>query len=227
VSRKEFHSFDGIYQNIASMKESKRKSSLIEHKKMAELSRELATVTQDVSGFEQIQLESFTTPLSYSDELFKLLDEFELKNIKQRLWAKRELKTEVVTEVPIVAVNDTTEIPELSPAIEEVLSGAAKPKTIPVLDRETWNRALKLCAQSNIIGFDTETRGEKTLERQMVGFSLCASAHESFYIPLRHQNENFSALSISEIFQDLTKVFTGKTLVAQNFKYDYKILLNE
>lgn len=79
-----YHSLDGIYQNLEAMKESKRKQSLIENKDKAYLSQKLVILDDQVDHISS--LDDIKIKISHVDQ-FK---EFLLKQNFQSLYAKAE-----------------------------------------------------------------------------------------------------------------------------------------
>ncbi len=67
---------------------------------------------------------------------------------------------------------------------------------------------------------DTETTSLDPLKAKLIGFSLCSDSTESWYIPfLENKNQK-------KILTDLSKLLISRGFVAQNAKYDSRVLLN-
>lgn len=71
--------------------------------------------------------------------------------------------------------------------------------------------------------FDSETTGLNSLEAEIVGLSFSVKAFQGFYIPFPEERKD--AQEILDLFAELFSD-PSKTLIGQNIKYDYHILLN-
>ncbi len=71
--------------------------------------------------------------------------------------------------------------------------------------------------------FDTETTGLNSLEVEIVGLSFAVKKFEAYYVPVSENREDATKLlnKFKHILQD-----PNKTLIGQNIKYDYHILMN-
>ncbi|MBI3554642.1 MAG: DNA polymerase I [Deltaproteobacteria bacterium] len=106
--------------------------------------------------------------------------------------------------------------------------GAQSPDIVLVRNEREWAKCLEKLASQPVLAFDTETRGERTTEIEMVGMSLCGDGREAFYIPVRHQGEGTDdQVSSKKVVADFDLLIRDKMVIAQNLKYDYKVLLAE
>lgn len=212
---KEYGDLEKVLSSTLKMKPGRRRDLLVEHADKARLSKQLATVRVDVGGCcEDIELKGFKAPEGVPPEFLAFLNEMEFKALAKKYGA-----------------GDLQPTPESKPAVvvgAHVDIGMTGPEVTLVRNEREWKQALEKLDGHKVIAFDTETRGERTTEIEMVGMSLCGDGKESFYIPVRHQGEGTDdQINPKKLIKDFAGLVKGKTLVAQNFKYDYKVLLAE
>lgn len=212
----EYGSLEKVLSSTLKMKPGRRRDLLVEHAEKARLSKELATVRRDVRGCcEGVKLDAMTAPVGVPPEFLAFLNEMEFKALAKKYGAG-DLQP------------PPSELPAAKVEGGHVSIGMAGPEVTLVRNEKEWKKALEKLDGQNVIAFDTETRGERMTELEMVGMSLCGDGKESFYIPVRHQGEGTDEqVPVKKLVSDFAKLVSGKTLLAQNFKYDYKVLLAE
>ena len=98
------------------------------------------------------------------------------------------------------------------------------PHTYITVDNDADIAALiQKLEKANEFCFDTETTGLNSLEAEVVGLSFSVKIHEAYYVPVSEDQKKAKELlmKFSAIFSD-----EKKTLIGQNIKYDYHILMN-
>ena len=203
------------------MKPGRRRDLLVEHADMARLSKQLATVRVDVGGCcTDLDLKDFVSPQKYPASFVSFLNEMEFKAL-----AKKYGDGAAVLESK---VDEPQSAGDHAPAAVVQVSSSPAPEIVLVHNEREWQKALEALSREPVIAFDTETRGDRTTEVEMVGMSLCGDGKHSYYIPVRHQGEGTEdQVPVKKLIEDFTKLASDKTLVAQNIKYDYKVLLAE
>ena len=216
----EHGSLEQVLAAALKMKPGRRRDLLIEHADKARLSKELATVRRDVGGCcVGLELENFKAPESFTGNFVSFLQEMEFKALAKKYGGGEAL---VVSDLPIISGTGTAE------STGTVVVGTSAPEIILVKNEGDWRQALETLSREPVLAFDTETRGERTTEIEMVGMSLCGDGKHSYYIPVRHQGDGTEdQVPVKKLIEDFTKLASDKTLVAQNIKYDYKVLLAE
>lgn len=202
---------DLIYSNLEKIAElpirgaKKLAEKLVEHKEMAYLSYQLATIKVDV----ELELRADALMPGEPDRpaLMELYRELEFKNWLDDL-LREDKAAGVAREIP-------GEAPQVEPEYETILEWA---------DFERWLDKLKA---AELFAFDTETTSIHAQLAELVGVSLAVSPHEAAYIPLCH-----SYMGVPEQL-DRDRVLAAlkprledadKAKVAQHAKYDINVL---
>ncbi len=183
-------------------------AKLEEHKEMAFLSYQLATIKIDVEL--DVEVEALVCGEPDREALVELYTELEFKSwIDEVQRDAKRAGQEVVAEVaPVAAVETRYET---------------------VLDQATFDRWLDKLNKADLFAFDTETTGLDAQKAQLVGLSFAVQPHEAAYIPLTHaymgapeQLDRDTVLrALKPLLEDPTKLKVG-----QNAKYDMNILAN-
>ena len=184
-------------------------AKLEEHREMAFLSYQLATIKVDVPldvGLEDLHLKA-----PDCEKLIELYTELEFKS-----WI-----AEVEREAKRAGQVIVHEAPE-APAEE------AQQYDI-ILDQVKFDLWLKKLNDAKLIAFDTETTGLDAQKAQLVGLSFAVKPGEAAYIPLTHSYMGVpEQLDRDTVLRALKPLLEdpSKTKVGQNAKYDMNILAN-
>jgi len=213
---REYGSLEGVLQGATSMKAGKKRDALLEHEAIARLSKELATVKCDLdlvaaNSIGAVSLSKLRAPAKVGAEFVQ--------------WAKSlEFNALVAKYGGLLSEQEKNSSGESFSGVVSV--GTAVPKTQIVGNRADWQKLIKSCEAQPTIAFDTETRGDSVTELEIVGLSLAYSKESAFYVPLRHA-DHASDLDVATVLSEFQQLVRGKRVVAQNLKYDYKVLLAE
>ncbi len=180
---------------------------LEEHRDMAFLSYELATIKVDVPL--DITLDELQVGEPDLEKLTELYTQLEFKSWLEDL--QRQAKRAGVEIVK-----------------EEVVS-EIKRDYVTVLTQELFDVWLEKLRTASLIAFDTEATGLDAQQAQLVGLSFAVKAGEAAYIPLTH-----SYMGVPEQLDRDTVLLALKPLledpailkVGQNAKFDMNILAN-
>lgn len=187
-------------------------AKLEEHREMAFLSYQLATIKVDVPldvGLDDLHL--------IEPDREKLLELYTLLEFKswydeiQRDAKRVELKATPVVEAVVEAV-----VP-------------AETTYTTILDQATFDIWLKKLNDATLFAFDTETTGIDAQQAQLVGVSFAVQPYEAAYIPLTHSyvgvpeqlDRDTVLLALKPLLEDPTKLKVG-----QHAKFDMNILAN-
>ncbi|KAA8557368.1 DNA polymerase I [Pseudomonas extremaustralis] len=186
-------------------------AKLLEHKEMAFLSYQLATIKIDVPldvGLDDLHL--------IEPDREKLLELYTLLEFKS--WfdeVQRDAKRSgLEVAVPVV---------ENAPLVDTAL------KYETILDQARFDVWLKKLGDAKLFAFDTETTGIDAQQAQLVGLSFAVQPYEAAYIPLTHsymgvpeQLDRDTVLrALKPILEDPSKLKVG-----QHAKFDMNILAN-
>ncbi|MCD6596557.1 MAG: DNA polymerase I, partial [Bacteroidales bacterium] len=218
----EFGSIENLFQNIDSLK-GKQKENIENNQDLIRLSKELATIDQNVevsiTDFDEFKRKGVNL-----EKLTSIFNELEFRTLMQRLRARYDKGTEVKEAVQTSLFGD--DFGEVAPG--NIFSGLADINSVEhdykLLDTRALRKELIVkLEQQDAFCFDTETTGLNVLKDEIVGLAFSFKSHEAYYVPVPANFER--AKSIIEEFSD---VFGDKNILktGQNIKYDIHILLN-
>ena len=186
-------------------------AKLLEHKEMAFLSYQLATIKIDVPldvGLDDLHL--------IEPDREKLLELYTLLEFKS--W---------FDEVQRDAKRSGLEV--AAPVVENAPLADTALKYETILDQARFDVWLKKLGDAKLFAFDTETTGIDAQQAQLVGLSFAVQPYEAAYIPLTHsymgvpeQLDRDTVLrALKPILEDPSKLKVG-----QHAKFDMNILAN-
>ncbi|WP_339529505.1 DNA polymerase I [Pseudomonas mucidolens] len=197
-------------------------AKLEEHKEMAFLSYQLATIKVDVPlevGLEDLHL--------IEPDREKLLELYTLLEFKS--WYEeiaRDAKRVELKAAAEVAPVQAAAVPE---TVEVVASAAVEPQYETILDQARFDAWLKKLNDAKLFAFDTETTGLDAHQAQLVGVSFAVQANEAAYIPLTHSYIGVpQQLDRDRVLRALKPLLEDpeKLKVGQHAKFDMNILAN-
>ncbi|MDR6575562.1 DNA polymerase I [Pseudomonas fluorescens] len=186
-------------------------AKLLEHKEMAFLSYQLATIKIDVPldvGLDDLHL--------IEPDREKLLELYTLLEFKS--WFD-----EVQRDAKRSGLEVAAPVVENAPLVDTAL------KYETILDQARFDVWLKKLGDAKLFAFDTETTGIDAQQAQLVGLSFAVQPYEAAYIPLTHsymgvpeQLDRDTVLrALKPILEDPSKLKVG-----QHAKFDMNILAN-
>lgn len=195
-------------------------AKLLEHREMAFLSYQLATIKVDVPldvGLEDLHLRE-----PDRDKLAELYALLEFKSWLDEL--QRDAK-----RVELKAAAEPAPLADLLSAVEPEEAAPAQAQYETVLDQARFDVWLEKLRNAPLFAFDTETTGIDAQQAQLVGLSFAVKANEAAYIPLTHsyigvpeQLDRDTVLrALKPLLEDPQKLKVG-----QHAKFDINILAN-
>ncbi len=184
-------------------------AKLEEHREMAFLSYQLATIKIDVPldiGLEDLHLKE-----PDCEKLIELYTELEFKS-----W---------IAEVEREAKRAGQVIVQEAPAAPT----EAQTQYETILDQARFEVWLKKLSDATLIAFDTETSGLDAQQAQLVGLSFAVKPGEAAYIPLTHSYMGVpEQLDRDTVLRALKPILEDprKAKVGQHAKFDINILAN-
>jgi len=199
---KEFGSLEKVLSAAEQGKISGKKGSTLQgEREMALLSQELATVKTDVDL--AVNEEDFRFEFSVGEACVQLLKELGFNSLLDK-WNGRKLgsKTSPGVQADVSAVSFVT-VQTLS-ALDEVV---------------------KEIYQKGEFAFDVETTSLNPREAEWVGFALCLSEEQAFYIPVGHRGTSETQLPLDLVLERLRPLIENPKIkkVGQNLKYDWSV----
>ncbi len=197
----QFGSLEGIYAHLDQVSKPSIRQSLAEHRREAELSRQLVTIHTDVSlpvSLEDLRVRPFDP-----HTVVQLLEKLEFRSLIPRI--------EEYTGVEV----------EMAPT-----SYRAAKQNYQVADTPEKLRALAdQLRRLDFLVFDTETTGLDVFNADVLGISLAWQKREAWYVPLNCP-ENSGKVSADEVLHTLKPIFENPEIKkgGQNIKFDALML---
>ena len=205
-------------------------AKLTEHRDMAYLSYELATIKLDVPL--NLEIDALHPGAADVPTLIELYDELEFKSWRDELLRQNQGLAAKVTE----AASAAPPAADLFSLAASAAPPAAPAIVIPapsgyltILEQAQFDRWLEKLRGAELIAFDTETTGLDAQKAQLVGLSFAVTAGEAAYIPLAHSYMGVPAqLDRDQVLAALKPILEDprKAKVGQHAKYDINILAN-
>ncbi|APU28303.1 DNA polymerase I [Ectopseudomonas alcaliphila JAB1] len=199
-------------------------AKLEEHREMAYLSYQLATIKTDVPL--NIEIESLHPGEPDQAALVELYGELEFKN-----WLDDLLRQNKALAAKAAAPAGDLFAEPTDAAAEE----AAEPAPAStgdyqlVLEQAHFDAWLQKLEQAELIAFDSETTSIDAQQAQLVGLSFAVKAGEAAYIPLAHSYMGVpQQLDRDAVLKALKPILEdpAKAKVGQHAKYDINVLAN-
>jgi DNA polymerase-1 len=237
---KEYGSMEEIYRNTDKLK-GKLKEKVENNKEQAFQSKKLATIILDCP----IEFNESALALKpYNrDAIRDLFKELEFRRLAQTVLGEdiggtgETLATTTTTYQPKASNGQqgdlfstaeffsvtVTEVEESEPATNYKTVNDVPHTYITVSSDADIAKLVKDLENASEFCFDTETTGLNSLEAEVVGLSFSIKTHEAFYVPVDADQKKAkeTLFKFVGIFND-----EKKTLIGQNIKYDYHILMN-
>jgi DNA polymerase-1 len=224
---KQFGSLENIYANIDTVK-GKLRDKLVEHKEMAIISKQLATVVLDAPiewDEEAYKLKEFD-----KEKLAQIFAELEFRTLGKRILGENYSVTEVATKKPSVKNDSQTSL-----FGEEVqTSEAVAAEEIPTI---TYSKSIQNTAHeyhladtdekigaliqkllsSDRICFDTETTSVDANNCELVGLSFSIKEFEGYYVPVPADRQ-----AATEMLNRFKPLLENENIIkiGQNIKFD-------
>ena len=183
-------------------------AKLEEHREMAFLSYQLATIKIDVPldiGLEDLHLKA-----PDCEKLIELYTELEFKSWIAEVEREAKRAGQVIVQ-------------------EEPPAPTEEQQYETILDQARFDVWLKKLNDAKLIAFDTETTGLDAQQAQLVGLSFAVKPGEAAYIPLTHSYMGVpEQLDRDTVLRALKPLLEdpSKAKVGQHAKYDMNILAN-
>lgn len=234
---KDFGSIENLIAGTDRLK-GKLKEKVETHKELAIQSKRLATIILDCPI--ELEEDKLAIKSPNKESLLEIFKELEFRAIaqkvlgediggKEKLPAEKPKKAETkdlfsgpdLFSDAASQTNDKEENAISGPTFKtikdvahqyEVVDSAAKVEVL-----------VDLLTKHSEFCFDTETTGLNTLDAELVGLSFSIEPHKAYYVPISEKKDE----ALKQIKQfEIIFTDTSKTLIGQNIKYDYQILLN-
>ena len=220
----EFGSMENLLANTDKLK-GKIKEKIEENKDKGILSKKLATIILD-APVELIENDLKVQKFN-AEKVTSLFEELEFRTLAKRLLNKEISPEESAPIIEAPKKVNSNQFDLFSQEPEQIIATtnyqSIKDMTIDyqlVDSAQKRKELLDLLLEQKSVCFDTETTGLDPIIAELVGFSFCFKKNEAFYVPVEQGKEQ-------EIANEFQAFFENNEIekIAQNLKYDYKILL--
>lgn len=220
----EYDTLDNIYKNIDSIK-GKIQEKLIADKDNAYMSYELATIKREIEELN-IDYKEIEKNKINIDEVNKILDDLELKQIRDKINSyiygssskKKEEKVQISKQTKQETnVEDNTE--------KTIVVSNAKDNNAKyyLIENETeLQNLLNDINAKKLVCIDFETTGLDTLTDEIIGISFAIKSKEAFYLDLSGRTNIDKEACKKLVFDTLAK--EDIKIIGHNLKYEYKMM---
>ncbi|MFP1763918.1 DNA polymerase I [Lonsdalea quercina] len=194
-------------------------AKLEQHKEVAYLSYQLATIKTDVEL--ELSCEQLAVTEPQVDELSELFRHYEFRRWQVELESGAWLSGK---KSPVAAKSKPAVEEKSAPAVESALSQEGYVTILDEKTLETWIDRLK---SAGVFAFDTETDSLDTLSANLVGISFSDKLGEAAYLPLGHDYLDAPAqMTCERALERLKPLLEDPAVlkVGQNLKYDRGVL---
>ncbi len=198
-----FKNLENLLKNTDSIKQNKRKETLVKNKDLALISRKLVTLKNDVPVKDKI--EDFAIKEIKKDKLYNFLREMEFNRLlSQAISFYGEPDKEKILKSTKIDKIDVTKY-------ETIISEKHFTDWIEKLKKQT------------LISVDTETSSLNPIIADLVGVSFCYQPGKACYIPIKSQKEK--CLSADIVLKKIKPILEDKSIkkIGQNIKFDHII----
>ena len=213
-----FGSLDKLLEKAETIKQPKRRQTLLDNKDNALISRELVTLKQDVALKDRID-DFILKPLDKT-KIFNFLDEMEFSKIKKRI-EQNYGKLPAIEDQNQEQANNKQQVEKINHVAGFHI----------IFDTKEIEKILNIADNQGYFAVDTETNSLNTQKAELVGVSISIRENEAFYIPVGHKNNEDKNLKkqieLKKLINLLKPYLEDETIkkIGQNIKYDLKIFL--
>ena len=203
-----FGTLDKLLNNAYTIKQNKRRETLIENKDKAIISKKLVTLKKDVPVKEN--LDDFILKDVDKDKLYSFLREMEFNR----------LLSSAISTYGETGFDSGKKEKSKNNSNDEKIS---KDKYFLFKDENEVENWLKEADEVGEFAIDTETTSLDAHQADLVGISLCYKPGHSGYIPLKHvSGKNLDPVKVLKILKPYLEDKSIKK-IGQNIKFDYII----
>ncbi|MDQ6978743.1 MAG: DNA polymerase, partial [Mariprofundaceae bacterium] len=214
---KDWGSLEGILENAVSIKQTKRRESIIAHRENARLSYRLVALERDVK-----------LPMTLDDLVLKAPNRPVLHTLFQRLEFRRMMAE--FSDSNDEPNNIASEAPAETETVAIETTAATRIDHC-VTDGTALDALCQRLRQATLIALDTETTALNIHDADLVGLSFAVSAGEAWYIPVAHVASEEGAeipkqLDQAVVLHALRPILEGAGFpkCGHNLKFDRQVL---
>ncbi len=207
----EFKNIEGLFKNLAKIKQEKRRNILYEAEKNIKLSLELVKLKDNVNISLSIKdIKTYSELKDKNNSIFNFLKEQGFKSIYERLKSNSYISNNI---------EDNKNIKK------------TEPKYILLNSKKDFEIVIEEIERKGFCAIDTETNSLNIENAKLVGISLCYDEDKSFYIPINHLSADGNMVIKDQleekfVIKKINSICNNESIlkIGQNIKYDIRIL---
>ncbi len=226
----EYGDLDILLARAGEIKQPKRRENLIEHAELARISRELATLKDDVDTEESVDDFALANPDPAT--VIEFLQRMEFARLIERV-GKRLVEEEKLDVTELAAMVQEEEIDNSVDDLPYEL----------VQDEKALAAWIEAAYAAGVVAFDTETTSLNAMQAELVGFSLSTEVGACCYVPVSHvkaapaeldldgsgannANGEIKQIPLAKALKPLKELLEDPSVlkIAHNAKYDLLVL---
>ncbi|MBR4126900.1 MAG: DNA polymerase I [Alphaproteobacteria bacterium] len=224
----EYGTLENLLDNVASIKQNKRREVLTADAELARMSKKLVTLNAFAPVEKSLDDFKMTPPDLAKTQMF--FEQMGFKSLVGKL-----------SSFHITAPQTTNEAAVPAPALPVVAK--VEKRYALIQDVKELEKQLKIAEEKGLIAIDTETDSLTATQAKIVGFSFCYEEGKAFYVPLRHKSPNAQTdlfgneepaeavkqIPVKEALALLKPVLENRGVlkIGHNIKYDWHVFANE
>ncbi len=216
----QYGSMEGLYEHTDELK-GKLKEKVEDNKEQAFMSKMLATIITD-APIEFDEKELIKEDMD-REKLHELFSDLEFRTLSKRILNKEIQSTAAGTQTSLFPEEGESNGFSSEESIVESFNTAENTEHEYILleGKEGVQKVLDEIGKAKEICFDTETTGLDPLKADLIGMSFCIEKGKAYYLTVPEDKSE-----VIELIDPLKALFEdeSKTLIAQNLKYDLKVL---
>lgn len=221
----EFGTLEKLLENAGTIKQDKRRETLIAQADMARLSKKLVTLVRDVPVPEK--LEDIVVHETTNENLKEFFLTHGFKSLVTRIGETPTDTAAALTPAPAPARQDVQGTPDVLPPISQ--------NTYTLIqDEDALKEWIAHAYQTGFLAIDTETTGLTPMSADLVGISICPAVGKAAYIPVGHTSDTVDLLGGGDVIKQLSPARAMELMrplledrsvlkVGHNIKYDWQM----
>lgn len=197
-------------------------AKLADHKEVAYLSYQLATIKTDVEL--ELTCDQLEVKQPAADELVDLFKKYEFKrwtaDVEAGKWLQAKGAKPAAKPLEAIVVSEEPDEPAVALSYEQYVT---------ILDEPTLIEWITRLEKASVFAFDTETDSLDNHSARLVGLSFATEPGVAAYVPVAHDYidapEQLSCERVLELLKPLLESESARK-VGQNLKYDRGVLQN-
>lgn len=194
----------------------KQKENVESHKEQALMSKQLATIVTDINldvDYDDMEM----SPMD-KDHLRAVFEDLEFRTLAKRVLGEEPVQ--VGEQISLFGGDEVEVIEEDANTAYKTIADHSH--DYQLVQKDQIDELIAVLANTTAYCFDTETSSLEAIDAEIVGMSFAVKPGQAWYVPVLGSESEQRALleRFQMIFQD-----SSKTLIGQNIKYDYKILM--